>query len=170
MLAKPLRRPGRLPNVSYIGIQRYSLTLCTFERQNRFMTRDVVEPARSQLLQQADDFQSESPAYTFMPDHLHILAIGESPNSDLEAFVAKMKQKAGFEFKQRWRRPLWQEGYYDRILRNDEQTIVVARYIRENPVRAGLVADFRDYPFSGSSRYTMEELADALQSQGFSPA
>ena len=61
---------------------------------------------------------------------------------------------------------MWQEGFYDRILRNDEETIVVARYILDNPVRAGLVARFDEYPFSGSSRYSIPELADAIQSQG----
>jgi hypothetical protein len=97
---------------------------------------------------------------------VHILAIGEELDSDLEAFMAKMKQKIGFDFKKLHRVSLWQDGYYDRILRNDEQTIVVARYILENPVRAGLVTDFREYPFSGSNRCTMEELVDAMQSQG----
>jgi len=118
------------------------------------------------LLQLANDFRFGIPAYCFMPDHVHILAIGEELDSDLEAFLARMKQKTGFDFKKLHRTRLWQDGYYDRILRNDEQTIVVARYILDNPVRAGLVTDCRDYPFSGSNRYTMEELADAIQSQG----
>jgi putative transposase len=147
-------------------MQRYSLTLCTVERQTRFTTHEIVDPARSQLLQRADDFQFGIPAYCFMPDHAHILAVGESLTSDLEAFIAKVKQKTGFEFKKARRASLWQDGYYDRILRDDEETIVVARYILANPVRAGLVVDFRDYPFSGSTRYTMDELADAMQSQG----
>ena len=101
-----------------------------------------------------------------MPDHVHILAIGEELDSDLEVFMAKMKQKTGFDFKKLHRTSLWQDGYFDRILRNDEQTVIVARYILENPVRAGLAKEFRDYPFSGSNRYTMEELSDAIQSQG----
>jgi putative transposase len=146
-------------------MERYSLTLCTFEREQRFTSPDVVEPARSQLLHKADDFQFAIPAYCFMPDHLHILALGESPDSDLEAFVYKMKQKTGFEFKKTGRAPLWQDGYYDRVLRSDEQTLVVAKYILENPVRAGLAAAFDTYPFSGSNRYTMQQLADVAESQ-----
>src|SRR5262249_51999686 len=39
-------------------------------KEQRFLTHDVVEPARSQLLQKADDFQFAIPAYCFMPDHL----------------------------------------------------------------------------------------------------
>jgi putative transposase len=159
-----LRRPGRLRHVSYVGMQRYSLTFCTFERATRFKTADIVEPARSQLLQCAGIFRFGIPAYCFMPDHVHILALGEELDSDLEKFIGRMK--TGFDFKQAHRTPLWQDGYFDRILRNDEETIIVARYIVDNPVRAGLVADFRDCPFSGSNRYTMQELADALQSQG----
>jgi putative transposase len=146
-------------------MKRYSLTLCTCERETRFISHEVVEPARSQLLQGADDFQFGIPAYCFMPDHVHILAVWESLISDLEAFIGKMKQKTGFEFKKARRAPLWQDGYYDRILRDEEETIVVARYILANPVRAGLVVDFRNYPFSGSTRYTMAELVDAMQSQ-----
>ncbi len=43
---------------------------------------------------------------------------------------------------------LWQINYYDHVLRSDEATEKVARYILENPVRKGLVEDFRNYPFS----------------------
>jgi hypothetical protein len=35
-------------------------------------------------------------------------------------------------------------------LRSDEDVVVVARYIFGNPVRAGLVAEASQYPFSGS--------------------
>jgi putative transposase len=166
MSSKALRRPGRLPGISYVGMQRYSLTLCAFDHETRFTSHEIVDPARSHLLQLADDFRFGIPAYCFMPDHVHVLAIGETLDSDLEAFMAKMKQLTGFRFKKLHRASLWQDGYYDRILRDEQETIVVARYILANPVRAGLVVDFRDYPFSGSTRYTMDELADAMQSQG----
>ena len=41
----------------------------------------------------------------------------------------------------------------------------MARYILENPVRAGLVARIQDYPFSGSKRYTLEQILEAIQMQ-----
>jgi len=101
-----------------------------------------------------------------MPDHLHILAEGESEDSELERFVSRMKQRTGFWYAQLHRQRLWQDGYYDRILRGEEQTLVVARCILKNPVRAGYVTRFEEYPFSGSNRHSFEELADAMQSQG----
>ena len=44
---------------------------------------------------------------------------------------------------------LWQDGYFERVLRDDEQLEIVARYIFDNPVRAGLAACAREWPHSG---------------------
>lgn len=58
---------------------------------------------------------------------------------------------------------LWQINYYEHVLRSEEATEKVARYIIDNPVRKGLVPGFCDYPFSW---------CDVLGfvGQGFSPA
>ena len=41
----------------------------------------------------------------------------------------------------------WQAGSFDRLLRSDESTEEKWQYIRENPVRAGLVENWRDWPY-----------------------
>jgi hypothetical protein len=46
------------------------------------------------------------------------------------------------------------------VLRDDEVTQTVAKYILENPVRAGLMREPLDYPFSGSLVYSREQLVD----------
>jgi hypothetical protein len=51
------------------------------------------------------------------------------------------------------------------VLRGEEAATSVARYILENPVRAGLVEDIRAYPFSGSNVYTVDQLLEAIQLQ-----
>jgi hypothetical protein len=43
-----------------------------------------------------------------------------------------------------------QKGFYDHILRPDDNADAVAWYIFNNPVRKGLVNDARDWPHSGS--------------------
>jgi putative transposase len=160
-----LRRPGRLPSVAYVGIQRYFLTLCTAERREWFKERVIVEQVLLQLFARAATESFSIPAYCVMPDHLHLLAEGTTVESRLERFVSSFKQKTGFAFLKQCRARLWQDGYYDRIVRDDEETLAVVRYILDNPVRKGLVSKFNDYPFSGSDRYSLEELA-ASCSQG----
>jgi len=51
------------------------------------------------------------------------------------------------------------EGYWDHTLRDDESLSGVAAYVVLNPVRAGLVASPEEYPFTGSSRFIVVELA-----------
>jgi len=53
---------------------------------------------------------------------------------------------------------LWQRYGFERVVRDSEQTFVVARYILENPVRAGLAGAIEEYPFVGSFVYTLPEL------------
>ncbi len=102
-------------------------------------------------------------AYCFMPDHLHLLVEGEAEGSDCLRFSKLAKQLSGYYFKQSFGARLWQRYGYERVLRNDESSLSVARYIVENPVRARLVRDARDYPFVGSGRYSLEAILEAVQ-------
>jgi hypothetical protein len=49
-------------------------------------------------------------------------------------------------------------GYFERVLREDDSTFDVVRYIVQNPVRAGLVASALQYPFLGSNTMPVEEM------------
>ena len=44
-------------------------------------------------------------------------------------------------------RRLWQDGYYEHLLRDEETTPSVVAYIIGNPVRSHLVEDPAQYPF-----------------------
>ena len=44
---------------------------------------------------------------------------------------------------------IWQEEFFDHVLRSDETYSQKWDYVRENPVRAGLVARVEDWPWQG---------------------
>ena len=102
------------------------------------------------------------PVYLLMPDHAHLLVDGENEGSDLKAFVKLAKQQSGYEFKQKYKERLWQEGYYDHVLRDAERTEEVITYIVNNPVRAKLVKNPDDYPYWGSTVYTRKEILEFI--------
>ena len=56
----------------------------------------------------------------------------------------------------------WQRYGYERIVREDENMLDVARYVLQNPIRAGLVIDVREYPFVGSRRFSLDQLLDGM--------
>src|SRR5690349_6651503 len=98
-----------------------------------------------------------------MPDHVHMAAQGLRDDSRLRAFIKSWNTKTGYAWRQIFRFvdpsrglqvPLWQPGYYDRVMSEGESIFGVARYIALNPVRAGIVADSNDYEFTGSTLYS----------------
>jgi REP element-mobilizing transposase RayT len=44
---------------------------------------------------------------------------------------------------------LWQPGFFDHVLRSDESYAQKWEYVRDNPVRAGLVASWEEWPHQG---------------------
>jgi REP element-mobilizing transposase RayT len=97
-----------------------------------------------------------------MPDHAHALVEGIAADASLPRFVKSAKESSGRAYFRRTKHALWQEGYYERVLRNEDDARVVARYIIENPVRARLVEDPSKYPFLGSDRWTVSQLVGSM--------
>ncbi len=90
----------------------------------------------------------QSLAFVVMPDHLHWLFVLQGPRP-LDRVVAALKRESAREINRRLGRSgrrLWQAGYFDRAIRDDEDLQAIARYIVANPLRAGLCASVCDYP------------------------
>jgi len=94
-------------------------------------------------------------AYCVMPDHVHILVDAPDKYGGID-FVKVVKGRfAGSSRSAQLHTSLLQRGFYDHILRKDENVMAVARYIIANPVRAGIVDEVGKYPFAGSLVYDM---------------
>jgi REP-associated tyrosine transposase len=158
------KRPRRLDGVSYVGYARYFVTSCTESRRRAFASEPEVEDALSHLRHCCELFGFSLPAYCFMADHVHLLLVAESEGADLCALVKRFKQLTGFAYKRRTGHRLWQHGYHERILRNNEETLAITRYVLENPVRAGLAKAPGEYPFAGSHVYDWPALLEAWES------
>jgi REP element-mobilizing transposase RayT len=86
-----------------------------------------------------------------MPDHVHLL-VRVLKGGDIVLFVRKFKSLVTKTSKRYFERvQIWQRSFFDHFLREEESIEEVADYILNNPVRKGLVANRRDYPFSGST-------------------
>ena len=82
--------------------------------------------------------------WVVMPNHVHVLT-EIFPGWDLPGIMKSWKGFTANEINHRLGRsgPLWQKGYYDRLIRNWEHCGNVVRYIRRNPVKAKLpIGDF----------------------------
>ena len=148
----------RLRGFDYTGGYRYFLTICTSGRRAVFVHHEAVDLVLAQFLRSATDNRVAVIAYCFMPDHLHLMVEGSSADARLTEFVRMFKQRSAFHWKRTFGGELWQRSYFDRVLRSEESTIVVARYVLANPLRAGMVVKVEDYPFLGSLTMSIQEL------------
>jgi hypothetical protein len=80
---------------------------------------------------------------------MHALVLGRHDAAGLIRFVQRFKQVTAFDFKRETGLRLWQQSFYDRALRIEEDLADVAAYILNNPLRSGLAASPEDYPLSG---------------------
>jgi putative transposase len=167
---KRYRKRPRLKDFGYKGYHRYFVTICTHNRIPIFKNDAFVRRSIKILKDISNNLGFKVWAYCFMPDHLHLLVEGGSSDSDLKRFISTYKQYTGYYYKdndyvaqgfspaQTKIPKLWQPSYYDHVLRKDEDTLSVARYVVGNPVRKALVKHFLDYEFIGSFELDIESL------------
>lgn len=147
----------RTNSFSYVGFSYYSLTWLCYARQRHFLQQDRVELVREQFLRASAETNVVSVAHCYMPDHVHQLVRGESADADAKQYIARGKQYSGYYFKKAFGVKLWERDGFTRVLLGDEEPVIVGRYIVENPVRAGLVVDREQYPYTGSQAYSFKE-------------
>jgi putative transposase len=84
-------------------------------------------------------------AAVIMPDHLHAL-VSPSLNREerITQFSAGLKRFVRKRCHEGWK---WQHGVFDRLLRREEFVGSKWSYIRDNPVRAGLVKRWEEWPY-----------------------
>ena len=98
----------------------YFLTICSKDRARVFLDEAIAKSTIDQFLIAATAEAFAVLAYCLMPDHLHLLVEGTTDQSNLRQFVKRAKQHSGAMFALANGRPLWQEGYFDRVLRAEE--------------------------------------------------
>ena len=89
-------------------------------------------------------------SYVVMPDHVHLLVV--PGRLGLGHFMRLVKGRFARYWNQREGRSgaLWQERYYETVIRTDAGLKMCVDYIHRNPVAAGLSADVGAYPYSSA--------------------
>jgi putative transposase len=78
-----------------------------------------------------------------MPDHLHMLiSFTWDPGDGMMALIRNWKRYTANHLG-----IVWQRDYFDHRIRSENDHQSTWFYIRENPVRAGLVGRFEKWPF-----------------------
>lgn len=150
-------RKHRLDSKIYQGKIIVSFTLCVKNRKELFNEKGIYNIFESIFLNELKKYNCEAYVYLFMPDHAHILLSGKEGDSDIKKCIDGFKQQTGFWLYKNLPIYKWQKDYYDHILRKDEELKTQIEYILNNPVRAGIVEEWKNYKLKGSTVYNFDE-------------
>ena len=145
-----------------LSLDRYAVedsvwlvTSCTRERQPTFRNPNLARRLMEIIEERCDRAGAIPWAYCVMPDHFHLLV--QLGATDLMSLVKEIKSITTRAW---WidggKGSLWQTSFHDRGIRETEDMIELARYIINNPVRAGLAHDVPEYPFVGGRMVSNE--------------
>ena len=120
----------------------YFLTLCAEPRkQNHFCHRDT-----GQAVLEAAKLYNERHVWwchliLLMPDHIHLL-VSFPPDKIMSRVVGLWKRGLTRQYA-----IPWQRNSFHHPLRNGNNDFYKSEYILQNPVRAGLVEKWEDWPY-----------------------
>ena len=106
------------------------------------------------LEENARKFQVAIHAYVLMDNHFHLLATPQTAEG-----LPQMMQAVGrsyvryFNDTHRRTGTLWEGRYKSTVIQTERYLLACMVYIDLNPVRAGMVAQARDYPWSSHAHY-----------------
>lgn len=139
-MARPPRIPVWLPLDQTVT---YFITICVGGRRPVLNNPEIF----GAILKVCDlHEQWQTLAAIVMPDHFHALVRPvRSRDAKITQYSAGLKRFVRRETKAIWK---WQDGVFDWLLRRDESVESKWIYMRENPVRAGLVKSWEDWPYA----------------------
>jgi len=128
----------------------YFVTSCTANRRQLLATSNVHGCFKA--------FSESAPrhgawvvgAYVLMPDHLHLFVAIDDQRINLSDWMKSLKGVVSANLRAAKKQPpYWQKGFFDHVLRSSDSYAAKWNYVRENPVRAGLVSHWEEWPYLG---------------------
>jgi len=131
----------------------YFVTFCTRERRPILACGAVHEAFRRYGERGAVENRAAVGRYVIMPDHIHLFVCG-GREFDVGLWVRGLKRAIANAIPKTAAGTaastmIWQPGFFDHLLRNSESYDQKWQYVRDNPVRAGLVKQADDWPYQG---------------------
>ncbi len=145
------------------GYSVYFFTASTAQRSPLFRKDPMAQLFMEVLFHYQDHKNYLLHEFVLMPDHFHLLI---SPTLSLERSLQLIK--GGFSYRAKkelgFTGEIWDKSFYDRRVRAAEDYYNFRQYIRQNPIKQGLVIALANYPYSSTRpELAMDEVPQRLK-------
>lgn len=144
---------ARLPRLSVPGYPHHVIQRGN-NRQAIFVTPADYRRMLELLEEHARQFEVALHAYVLMGNHLHLLVTPQTADG-----LPRMMQAVGRRYVRYFNDThgrsgtLWEGRYKSTLIETERYLLACMAYIDLNPVRAGLVSQAKDYPWSSHGHY-----------------
>ncbi|MEN6662463.1 MAG: transposase [Phycisphaerae bacterium] len=123
-------------------------------RQQTFFGDDDYRQYLDLMRQWCTQHQVQIWAYCLMPNHVHLILVPPSEEALARAVgEAHRRYTRHVNFREGWRGHLWQ-GRFASFVMDEAYLLAATRYVERNPVRAHLVDEAADWPWSSAAAHT----------------
>ncbi len=136
----PVIRNGNRSEILFV-------TVCAHQRK-RILATPLVHDLLVAAWESADHWLVGR--YVILPDHIHLFcAPAQVDYLSVQRWIAFWKSSVSKAWPNQDAKPIWQIDGWDRQLRKGDSYSQKWAYVRNNPVRHGLVDDPEDWPYQG---------------------
>jgi len=127
----------------------YFVTACVVDRR-RILDNPAIHDGFLHFSHAASQHGAWVGRYVLMPDHIHLFVALDERLTSLARWMKSLKNSLSKSLRPLGQAaPHWQKGFFDHVMRGGESYSQKWDYVRENPVRAGLVFRAEDWPYAG---------------------
>lgn len=86
-------------------------------------------------------------AYCIMPNHVHLVLSLKQNSRSVDKIMQSLKRYSARQINKLLKRSgsFWQAESYDHVVRDEDELYRIIKYVLNNPVKAGLVIDWKDW-------------------------
>ena len=127
-------------------------------RQNIFEEKTDYEKLKEILKKVKEEMSYEIYAYCFMTNHVHLF-IKEKNMGEISKIMTKILSHYATWFNIKYLRSgaLFGNRYKSEPVNDERYYLGLIRYIHQNPIKAGIVTEINDYPYSSYHEYVGRE-------------
>lgn len=152
----------RRPRIKLTGIPQH-IVQRGVNREPCFFAEEDYHCYLHWLFEAAADWRCTVHAYVLMTNHVHLLVMPQTPDG-----LAKLMQSVGRRYVQYVNRyykrsgTLWEGRFKSSLVQMEDYLLLCQRYIELNPVRAGMVNDPAQYPWSSYRHHALGQTDQRL--------
>ena len=150
-LKKEFSTPGKMTSIQQKRLfLKYDTLLDSSDTGKKYLAKQSIAEIVEAILHYPDGREYKLICYSIMPNHVHLVFELLNENKGISKIMQSIKRISARNANRELNRSgkFWQDESFDRLIRDDKELFNTIKYALMNPVKAGLVDDWKKWDYS----------------------